>query len=238
MSRDTAAADETTMRIFQRDWQIYRKMVDNNLIYHREAYSRLRRLLVEEAVQPFRFLDIACGDGSATITALMGTQIAHYRGIDLSRPALDLAARELAALPCPVVLDQRDFFLALTDRPEPADVTWIGLSLHHFRAPDKLRLMRVVRAAIEPGGLFVIYENASPDGEDRAGWMTRWWQQKPLWTSYTEEDWDIMWTHVSTFDFPETNSTWRRLGHEAGFGTIRELFVAPSDLFRLYAFSV
>lgn len=234
MTEDT---EETTMRLFQRDWAIYRKMVDNNFLFHREAYARLRRLLAEEAPAGFRFLDIACGDASATMLALRDSAVGHYHGIDLSAPALALARAELAALPCPVVLDQRDFYDALNDRPEPADVAWIGLSLHHFLAPEKLKLMRAIRGVVGDAGIFVIYENAMPDGETRDQWMARWDTQKPQWTAYSEEEWEAMWTHVHTFDFPETDADWQRLGREAGYGNVRRLLVTPSDLFRMYAFS-
>jgi hypothetical protein len=57
--------------------------VDNNYFYHREVYGQLHRILAEEAVQPFRFLDIGCGDAKATVDALKGTRVAHYHGIDV-----------------------------------------------------------------------------------------------------------------------------------------------------------
>jgi len=232
-----ASKDDEAMQIFQRDWEIYRKLVSNNYLFHREACARLQRLLNEEAVQPFRFLDIACGDASASMMALRGTRIAAYRGIDLSGPALDLAAKELVSLACPVELDQRDFFSALTENPEPADVVWIGLSLHHFHPPEKLRLMRAARGIVGSEGLFIIYENVSRDGETRDEWMKRWDAQRPGWTAYSEDEWQTITAHVHSSDFPESDSTWRRLGREAGFGTVRQLFKAPTDLFRLYAFS-
>ena len=43
--------------------------------------------------------------------------------------------------------------------------------------------------------------------------------------------------HVHAADFPETDATWHALGREAGFARVRELFAAPSDLFRLYCFT-
>jgi hypothetical protein len=46
----------------------------------------------------------------------------------------------------------------------------------------------------------------------------------------------VMWTHTRTADFPETSSMWHSLGHEAGFSNVREIFVAPTDLIRLYSF--
>ena len=40
-------------------------MVDNNFLFHREAYDRLRVFLLAEFARPFRFVDIACGDAGA-----------------------------------------------------------------------------------------------------------------------------------------------------------------------------
>ena len=229
--------DEPAAALFQQQWQLYRKFVDNNLFYHREAYGELHRILVEEVVQPFRFLDIACGDASATSDALKGTRVAHYHGIDLSRAALDLASKNLEPLACSATLERRDFVAALRDRPEAADVAWIGLSLHHLLGPAKLEFMREVRKVVGDRGLFLIYENASPDPEDRETYLLRWESQnQPLWTSLTPEEYEEMRDHVRAYDFPETTSRWHSLGHEAGFNHVRELFVAPTDLFRMYCF--
>ena len=72
--------DEPAVALFQEQWQLYRKFVDNNYFYHREVYGQPHRILVDEAVWPFRFLDIACGDARATVDALKGTRVAHYTG--------------------------------------------------------------------------------------------------------------------------------------------------------------
>ncbi len=173
------AADDAAMEFFQQDWMTYRKIVDSDYLFHREAYGRLHQLLQEEAAPGFHFLDIACGDASATMVALGGTRIGKYHGIDLSEPALRLARAQLAALACPIVLEQRDFFDALTEQPETADVVWIGLSLHHFQNPEKLRLMRAIRRSLGAGGILAIYENAGPDGDTREAWMERWDAQRP-----------------------------------------------------------
>ena len=87
--------------LFQQQWQLYRKFIDNNYFYHREVYAHLHKILVEEAVQPFRFLDIACGDARASVDALRGTQVGHYHGIDLSQAARQLASKVLESLGCP-----------------------------------------------------------------------------------------------------------------------------------------
>ncbi len=231
------AADATTVDLFQQDWKLYRKMVDNNFLFHREAYAALHEVLVNDAARPFRFLDIACGDASASVGALRGTAITHYHGIDFSGAALELAGIALTELDCTVKLEQRDFLEALAGVVEQVDVAWIGLSLHHLQGMEKLAFMRTIRNALAPGGLFLIYENTSPDGEDRENWLRRWDLQKPFWTAYSEDEWNAMAAHVHAADYPETDATWHTLGREAGFHSVREVFAAPTDLFRLYGFS-
>jgi SAM-dependent methyltransferase len=220
--------------IFQQEWRIYRKMVEGDYLFHRAAYAALRRVLVEDAPRPFRFLDLACGDASASAEALAGTEIASYRGVDLSEEALKLAHASLDALRCPVSLCKGEFQAELASRRGPVDVVWIGLSLHHLRAPEKLAAMRAARRLMGDDGMLLLYENASPDGESRDGWLERWDKQEPDWTLLAPGEWRRMRAHVGTHDFPETVSTWRELARGAGFATVSEVFVAPTDLFRLF----
>ncbi len=48
------AADASTVELFQQDWKLYRKMVDNNFLFLREAYAALHEVLVNDAARPFR----------------------------------------------------------------------------------------------------------------------------------------------------------------------------------------
>src|SRR3954463_9534971 len=115
-------SEASSQAIFQREWQVYRTLVDQNYLFHREAYACLHQILVEEVNYPFRFLDIACGDATASVAALTGTRIAHYDGIDLSAAALALAREALTVLRCPVTLEQADFVEALRVWTTPVDV--------------------------------------------------------------------------------------------------------------------
>ena len=89
------APPESAASIFQREWRLYRKIVDHNYIFHHEAYTRLRKALVEEATRPFRFLDLACGDAGLIAEALRGVEVASYFGVDLSAEGLRLASQAL-----------------------------------------------------------------------------------------------------------------------------------------------
>ncbi len=233
--RAQAAPRKRAAAVFRQDWDSYGAIVKNNYLHHREAYAALHRVLVEEMASPFRFLDIACGDASASVVALAGTKVSHYRGIDLSEAGLERAEKALGTLSCSFELEHRDFAEALADEGH-SDVAWIGLSLHHFRTPQKLALMREARRIVGADGKFLIYECASPGAETREAWLRRWDLQRPDWNAYSDAQWDSITMHVRANDFPETHATWLRLGEKAGFPGARCLYISPTDLFRLYCF--
>ena len=134
-----AVADEAALEQFQKQWATYQKLVDTDALAHKEVGGILHGAL-KAIPKPFAFVDIACGDAGQMRQALAGTKVSHYHGIDLSEPALELAAKNLAGVPFEVELDHRDFVTALTRRPEPADAGWCGLSIHHLSTEGKLSL--------------------------------------------------------------------------------------------------
>jgi SAM-dependent methyltransferase len=190
-----------------------------------------------EIARPFDLLDLACGDASGIVTALKGTTIAHYRGIDLAAPALVFAKGNLQALSCPVDLEQSDFTGAMRNGTRSADVVWISLSLHHLETADKLTLMREIRDGLRADGAFLIYEPTRDDGEDRPAYLDRFEKTgRHDWTALSGDEFKEAMTHVRGCDLPETVSTWEELGREAGFSKIAELYRSPDDLFRLFSY--
>jgi ubiquinone/menaquinone biosynthesis C-methylase UbiE len=238
MASPEVSGGTTTQELFVDAWSVYRKMVDNDYLFHRGAYGTLRRILLQECQNPFTFLDVACGDAGMSVEALSGTAVSHYDGIDISEQALANSAGFLRRLACGHTLMTADFVEALPAWDKPVDVMWIGLSLHHLQSDGKLAVMREARRIIGGKGRFLIYEDASPDGEDRDGWMRRWDDQKPSWTAYSEPEWNYVTAHVHSSDFPETHSTWLALGRAAGFSDVQTRYVSPTNLFRLYDFRV
>ena len=136
-----AVADEAALEQFQKQWATYQKLVDSDALSHEEVGKILHDTL-EAISEPFAFLDIACGDAGQMKTALAGTKVDHYHGIDLSEPALELAAKNLIGVPFAVELDHRDFVKALERLPEPANAAWCGLSIHHLSTDGKLELLK------------------------------------------------------------------------------------------------
>jgi SAM-dependent methyltransferase len=229
--------DEQAMQTFRHQWQVYSKLVDNDYLSHEAVRAVLHQELATNVNRPFRLLDLACGDARLTVAALQGTPVIHYHGIDLSAPALAMARETVEALACPVELEQEDFVSAMHGRPQPADVVWIGLALHHLQTPDKQVLMREVRAAVGDGGRFLIYEPVRHEGESRPAYLDRFEQiNHSAWAALTPEEWAVMLAHVRAADFPEPPSVWVQLGRDAGFLDVCDLFTDPTGFYTVFCF--
>jgi ubiquinone/menaquinone biosynthesis C-methylase UbiE len=229
-----AVVDTAALEQFQRQWATYQKLVDSDELSHRQVGTLLRDTLNERFDRPFSFLDIACGDASE-MRALAGTKTRHYHGVDLSEPALELAADNLKDMPFEVELDHRDFVEAVILRPEPADVAWCSLSIHHLATGEKLRLMQALCGST--GSFLMIYEPTRQDGETREAYLERFRRvNEPRWRMLTPEEWAQIDHHVTTCDLPETQATWLDLGCEAGFSKARVMFQDPTGFYRVFRY--
>src|SRR3712207_3493014 len=112
----SAVVDASAMEQFQTQWATYQKAVDSNWLSHAAVGDLLGAALKERFQQPFSLVAIACGDADLVNLVLPPASVTHYHGIDLTEPALELAAKNLAAMPFTVDLDHRDFVEAMNDR--------------------------------------------------------------------------------------------------------------------------
>jgi SAM-dependent methyltransferase len=232
-----AVRDDKAVELFRHQWDLYRKFLKFDYLANAGAYVELHRFLRADIARPFDFIDLACGDASGIVTALKGTQIVRYCGIDLAAPALALARTNLEALSCVVDLEQADFTHVMRDRPRPADIVWISLSLHHLETADKRALMREIRAGMQANGAFLIYEPTRDDGEERPAYLDRFEAiGRKDWTALSADEFKDAMTHVRGCDLPETVAQWIALGRETGFTRIAELYRSPDDLFRLFSY--
>jgi cyclopropane fatty-acyl-phospholipid synthase-like methyltransferase len=227
---------QTDQELFAKGLATYQKVVRHNYMAHKEVYDLLNRLLLTEAPDGFVFLDIACGDATASARALGDTKIGRYIGIDISQPSLDAAKVALSKLHCQVDLRRQDFVEAINAWNEPVDVIWVGQSVHHLRLPEKREFMKRVRASLPSNAFFLIWEATCLDGEDREEWMARFRQQRSEWSALTDEEFASFDSHHRASDYSETAATWMGLGRDAGFKRVEQLFIVPNQLARVYRY--
>lgn len=227
-------ADEAALEQFQKQWATYQKVVDHDSLAHKEVGAILHDSLMA-VPNPFDFLDIACGDAGQMRTALAGTKIRRYRGLDLSESALELAAENLDGVPFMIDLDHGDFVATLAAGQDPSDVSWCSLSIHHLNTDEKRSLLQALHGSTSK--FLMIYEPTMLEGEDRAAYLQRFERvNKPAWTFFTPEEWTQLYHHVATCDLPETAKTWVALGSEAGFADARQIYLDPTGFYGLYRY--
>lgn len=222
--------------LFAKGLATYQKVVAANYMAHKEVYGLPRQVLLDDAPEGFVFADLACGTASGSATALIGTGVARYVGIDISQPSLDVARDALAGLVCPVELRCEDFVTAVGSWRGPLDVVWIGQSLHHLMTHEKRALMRKIHDLLPLAGLFLIWEPTRLEGEDKEGWMDRFRLMRPKWSAISDEEFAAFENHSRASDYPETAATWIGIAREAGFSEANELLIVPTQLARVYRF--
>ena len=218
--------------MFQYEWGIYQKLVRANEMHHRELGQILRRLIETRFDRPFTFLDLACGDASLARCVLKGSKVSSYEGVDLSRPALDCAAKVMTDAPYTVSLSEVDMRVAVQERPQSCDVIWCGFSIHHLARDCKKDMLAAIRRALRPAGIFVCAEPVCRPGETRPDITTRWeGELRRRFASLSDTEFAHLWAHIRTHDHPEPPEDWIAMGEQAGFNRVQELFRFPGDLF-------
>jgi hypothetical protein len=228
---------EEAHAFFQQQWATYQKLVEANCLSHRELGDILKMVVQQSCRESFVFMDLACGDAHFMAQILSGTTIGLYRGIDLSKPALELAAHNLKHVPFEVELVQGDMVDAIHRLSSPVDVIFCSLSIHHLNTDEKLDLMKSMRQWTRR--FVMLYEPTCAQGEDRAGYLSRFCSvNQKLWNMLSAHEWQQIQHHVTTCDLPETAEVWEQLGLQAGFSSVQQLYCNPTDFLRIYRYDV
>ena len=118
MSQQASAATE----FFVDTWEVYRKLVAANYMFHRELYNEVEKRLTPADGQPFSLLDLGCGDAATLAPVLRRLPVSRYLGVDLSPVALELAAANLRGLSGAVTFQLGNILDTLSCEMEPVDV--------------------------------------------------------------------------------------------------------------------
>lgn len=219
--------DAESVRNFFNQWQIYKKVVDANYMFHREAYAAIASKLPD---RPFSFLDLGAGDAQWTSRILAGRPVSRYHAVDLAAPALELARTNTLAFSGEKWFTQGDFVSNLP--AEPFDVIFTGMSIHHLTREEKRQFIPRIRQLLNPGGRFLLYEVIRREEETREGVFARWSEYVGReWTALTPEEQEKIQAHVSSSDFQEPVADYRQFAKEAGFSRTEQLFVDPHDFY-------
>jgi len=198
-------------------WDTYHKVVAANFMFHREIADALRRALAARfSGRRPAFLDLGCGDATALAPVLREQPPSRYKGVDLSETALELAARELADLPCPVTLTHGDILEAL-DEDASHDAIHSSFVLHHLPTERKAEFFRRAARRLAPDGLLLLVDTTREEDETLDDYLQRYcgWLRRD-WTGLSAQELDVICDHIVNNDMPEPYSTLLALARAAG----------------------
>jgi ubiquinone/menaquinone biosynthesis C-methylase UbiE len=220
--------------LFNNQWEVYQKILNNNYMEHRQFGESLNKFLASYFQRGFSMLDLGCGDAGFTAMALSNTTISTYTGIDLSKSALDIAHNNIAAINCSSNFIQGNFFELIQDlvlnNEDRFDVVLMSFSLHHLGIEEKEIVIHKIWDIIQPNGVFILIDIVSQDNEDREIYIQRYLEWvRNNWSELTPEEYAIVEKHISTNDFPETQKTIYRLAKKHDFTQIENLWIDSAN---------
>ena len=211
-------------QFFVDSWNVDHQLVAHNHMFHRELYAEVGRLLMSLNDAPFRLLDLGCGDASSFAPILRKLKLAAYDGVDLSAVALELAARNLEGLACPVQWHEADLLAYLNRTAADYDVIFSSFALHHLSPADKQAALTACRQHLAPGGPLLLIDVARDEGQALPAYLDAYCGTMAReWRSLSAEELSFAVRHVRENDLPEPASALAAMAQQAGFARCQPL---------------
>ncbi|HEY1736386.1 MAG TPA: class I SAM-dependent methyltransferase [Methylovirgula sp.] len=221
---------------FFETWRTYQKVVAANYMYHTEISADIARLFEKElGARPFSLLDLGCGDAATLAPLLRKMAISHYKGVDLSAEALDLAAENLKALPCPIEFVHRDILSALAAEAGRCDVIYSSFAIHHLTQKEKAKAFRLIAERLNENGFLIMTDVVREDDETLPVYLDHYmgWIRDD-WHGLRADEFAAIRDHIENNDLPETATDLSALTKAAGLD--KETLVAKYRWHRVLQF--
>ncbi|MCX7107988.1 MAG: class I SAM-dependent methyltransferase [Methylococcales bacterium] len=214
-------------------WAIYRKVLANNYMHHKEIYEAVTRLILEQwEARPFKLLDLGCGDASYIAEGLKGRAIELYTGFDLSDPALELAAKNIAPLGCKTDLVNIDFMEGMAQTKDHFDIIFTSYALHHLTKSEKAKFFQLAHSLLTENGLLLVIDLMREPNETLPVFLDNYCQGvREEWLQLDEQEMTAITQHIRHNDNPETVATLSALAEAESFSPASRLYKLPMHQF-------
>lgn len=210
--------DPKSYDFFLATWQVYRKIVDENYMYHREIFGEILKILGSDPQAPLTILDLGCGDAGTMRPVLERIPFSNYLGVDASLSALELARCELEGFGDRVELQCSDMLSYLRERPSSTfEAILVSFSMHHLDSEQKRDFLVLCKERLSPKGQLIVVDVFRNKDQSRLAYLDAYCEDmNQRWTALTPEDEQMAVEHVRTYDFPETLEDFLKLARESG----------------------
>lgn len=221
-------SSEQCRDFFNDKWKLYQKILTHNYMGHREIYSIFHDFLVDNWQQPCKILDLGCGDASFIAEALQGTCISSYLGLELSEIAIEIAKENMKSVSYERKFIQEDFLNvvpSLVKEENKFDIILSSFAFHHLNLEQKNYVFSQLRQLLLPGGMFILIDLISPEGENRETYIKKYLKSvENNWSQITSEEMNLISYHMLESDYPETQKTLKTLAQNSNFVKVECLY--------------
>ncbi|MCB1865391.1 MAG: class I SAM-dependent methyltransferase [Chromatiales bacterium] len=224
--------DDKDIQSFFEGWQLYQQVIAGNYMLHNEITDQMRRALGGLLHVDMNVLEVGCGDAYVLSQALEGNEIAHYRGIDLSAPALEFARKNLDGRVRDIQLHADTMQRSADYADRPYHLIVAGYSMHHLENDEKRELLAWMHDQLTDDGEIFVYDVFRRDDETREQFLERSVRCfRDQWADLSEDQLSRVSAHVLNQDHPESIPSWEAIAARAGFADCMWTFRDPYDLY-------
>ncbi len=148
-------------------------------------------------------LDIGCGDALPVLPHLHSQGKINYIGYDLSGPALEIAAANLATVSGSITLKEGDMMTLLQNETNKFDLIISSFAIHHLQDDEKNKLLKNSYDRLKNGGKMIYTDIFLTQQPDRGAYINEYFGNiRSNWILMSQEEKQPIFDHVSQFDFP------------------------------------
>lgn len=241
---DGYSTDRDAAPRFFDGWEVYASIVARDLMHHRAIFRAIRGWTHLHRPGPFTLADLGCGDCGFVLPTFTDTALWRYTGVDASRGALDVAAKNLAGARFQTRLVEADMLDWLRGAgaggaDTGTDVVLSLFSVHHLPSEAKRTFFERANAALAPGGTLLFGDMFRRAQESRAAWADAFVAMMRVeWSGLPPEALASTIDHLETHDHPETVADLNAIATAAGFAPApHDLFHDAAGFYRLLGFT-
>lgn len=198
---------------FNKNWQQYKKYVDQNRLCHQEMFAALNQFLHEHMPKrAISFVDVGCGDGSSIAPVLMEHSLKKYIGIDIAEQVMQMAPIHLAQLNCEKQFIAENMTTAIQHIPAPFDIIFSSYTVHHLSYQEKFDFIHDCKNKLAPGGFFLMIDGILDENQTREQWLYAYETfYREICPTITDAQLELFMRHPSRSDYPENIHTFQQI---------------------------
>jgi tRNA (cmo5U34)-methyltransferase len=176
----------------------YTQLISKCVPRYDEMFYNLFHYLPDSLV-PKQMLDLGCGTGNLTATALKYFPDAQIHALDISGEILEECRLRFAGH-TNIHYHQQDFN-SLNFADDSFDLIISGIAIHHLPDAEKIKLYLSIYKVLKPGGIFIFADQTSgATTEIYHKHITRW-KDEAFKLGSTQQNWDMWMAHQTAHDY-------------------------------------